>query len=50
MAADSIGTAVRSLLTGEEAPFPLAPFRLDRFETRSPEFPFRSLFEKSTRT
>ena len=50
MAADSIGTAVRSLLTGEDAPFPLAPFRLDRFETRSPEFPFRSLFEKSTRT
>lgn len=47
MAADSIGTAVRSLLTGEAAPFAIAPFRLDRFHTRSPDFSFKSLFQKS---
>jgi len=44
MATGSVGTAVRALVTGEEPPFPLAPFALDRFETRSPEFPFVSLF------
>ncbi|MFC6941132.1 NAD(P)/FAD-dependent oxidoreductase [Salinirubellus sp. GCM10025818] len=50
MASDSIGTAVRSLLTGEDAPFPIDPFRLDRFDTRSTDFPFRSLFGKSSRS
>lgn len=47
MATDSIGTAVRSLVTGEEAPFSLSPFRLDRFETRNTEFPFNTLFRGS---
>lgn len=44
MAADSIGTAVRSLVTGEPAPFPLAPLRLDRFGTRDTDFQFATLF------
>ena len=44
MATDSIGTTVRSLVTGEDAPFPLEPFRLDRFDTRSDDFPFATLF------
>jgi glycine/D-amino acid oxidase-like deaminating enzyme len=35
--------AVRSLLTGEPAPFPLDPFRLDRFESRSRDFEFQSI-------
>jgi len=44
MATGSVGTAVRALVTGAEPPFPLAPFALDRFETRDPDFPFVSLF------
>lgn len=44
MAADSIGTAVRALLTDEEAPFSLDPFRLDRFDTRGTDFEFSTLF------
>lgn len=48
MATGSIGTAVRSLVTGEEAPFDLDPFRLDRFDTRGTDFPFASLFVAGT--
>jgi hypothetical protein len=48
MATDSIGTAVRSLVTGETAPFPVAPFRLDRFETRDTGFPVNTLFRATS--
>lgn len=44
MAAGSIGAAVRALVTGEEAPFPLEPFALDRFDTRGTDFEFETLF------
>lgn len=36
------GHAVRSLVTGEEPPFPMAQFRLDRFDDRSADFEYRS--------
>lgn len=36
------GRAVRSLVTGEPVPFPMAGFRLDRFEDRSADFEYRS--------
>jgi glycine/D-amino acid oxidase-like deaminating enzyme len=48
MATDSIGTAVRARVTGEEAPFSLASFRLDRFDTRGTDFPFSTLFQASS--
>ena len=35
--------AVRSLLTGEDAAFPLATFAHDRFEDHSREFEFTSI-------
>lgn len=38
MASPVVGRAVRAVTTGEPAPFPLAPLRLDRFETRGLEF------------
>lgn len=44
MAAGSIGTAVRSLITDESAPFTLDPFTLDRFDARGNDFAFASLF------
>ena len=43
MTAPVAATAVRSLLTGEEAPFPVSPFALDRFDSRSPDFEFTSI-------
>jgi sarcosine oxidase, subunit beta len=36
------GRAVRSLITGEEPSFPMAQFRLDRFDDRSANFDYRS--------
>lgn len=45
MATDSIGTAVRAHVTGDDAPFSLDPFRLDRFDTRGTEFSFSTLFQ-----
>ena len=48
MASDSIGKAVRARVTGEDTPFPLAPFRLDRFDTRSTDFAFNTLFKSSS--
>ncbi|WP_458188804.1 NAD(P)/FAD-dependent oxidoreductase [Haladaptatus sp. NG-WS-4] len=48
MATDSIGTAIRARVTGEDAPFSLAPFRLDRFDTRDTDFPFSTLFQASS--
>lgn len=44
MSIGSIGTAIRSLVTGEEAPFALDSFALDRFDTRTAEFSFGSLW------
>jgi glycine/D-amino acid oxidase-like deaminating enzyme len=35
--------AVRSLVTGADAPFPLETFAVDRFESRSPDFEFASI-------
>ena len=37
-----VGPAVRALLGGDPAPFPLAPFALDRLDTRSASFPLHS--------
>jgi len=48
MATDSIGTAIRARVTGEDAPFSLTPFRLDRFDTRDTDFPFSTLFQASS--
>lgn len=42
MTAPVAGAAVRARLTEERAPFPLAPFAMDRFDDPSPEFPFFS--------
>jgi glycine/D-amino acid oxidase-like deaminating enzyme len=43
MAGPAIGRAIRARVTGESAPFPLDPFRLDRFDsTASWEFPYIS--------
>lgn len=36
------GRAVRSLITGEESPFALAEFRLDRFDDRTSDFEYQS--------
>jgi len=49
MTAPVTGTAVRALIdaggdrAGADAPFPLAPFALDRFETRGTDFEFHSI-------
>jgi glycine/D-amino acid oxidase-like deaminating enzyme len=40
-----VGPAVRQALGGEDAPYPLAPFALDRFEDRSREFALQSTSE-----
>jgi len=37
------GTAVGALVRGEAPPFPMEPFRLDRFESRSADFEFDSI-------
>lgn len=36
-------TAVGALVRGEEPPFPMDPFKLDRFESRSSDFEFDSI-------
>ena len=38
-----VAAAVRSLADGTEPPFPLAPFELDRFDSRDPDFEFHSI-------
>lgn len=43
MTAPVAATAVAALVRGEDTPFPLDPFRLDRFESRSPDFEFVSI-------
>jgi glycine/D-amino acid oxidase-like deaminating enzyme len=43
MTAPVAARAVRSLVAGEGAPFPLSTFALDRFESRSREFEFVSI-------
>lgn len=40
-----VGRAVRSLVTGEEAPFPTDPLRLERFEDRHADFEYLSHWE-----
>jgi glycine/D-amino acid oxidase-like deaminating enzyme len=40
-----VGRAVRSLVSGEEAPFPIDPLSLDRFDERSSEFEYVSHWE-----
>ena len=40
MSPSPVAEAVRSLVTGTEAQFSLDPFRLERFDPRSSEFPF----------
>jgi len=40
-----VGRAVRSLVTGEEVPFPTDPLGLDRFEDRSTDFEYLSHWE-----
>jgi glycine/D-amino acid oxidase-like deaminating enzyme len=47
MASPAVAAAVRALVTGEDAPFPLDPFRLDRFDTRRADFPFVSHMTES---
>jgi glycine/D-amino acid oxidase-like deaminating enzyme len=37
-----VGRTVRSLVTGEDAPFPTDPLRLDRFDDRSADFEYLS--------
>lgn len=39
------GTAIRSLVTGEDAPFSLDRFALDRLDTRAADFEFVSLYD-----
>jgi glycine/D-amino acid oxidase-like deaminating enzyme len=41
-----IATAVRSLVTGESAPFALDRFELARFDSRSSDFDFTSLYDE----
>lgn len=41
MTSPAAATAVRSLVTGETAPFSLDSLALDRFDTRTPEFSFQ---------
>ncbi|WP_266082115.1 NAD(P)/FAD-dependent oxidoreductase [Haladaptatus caseinilyticus] len=43
MSAPVAATTVRTLMTGGECPFPTGTFDLDRFESRSPDFEFRSI-------
>jgi sarcosine oxidase subunit beta len=43
MTAPVTAMAVRSLVTDENASFPLDPFRLDRFASHSPDFEFQSI-------
>lgn len=42
MLAPATGAAVRAHCTGEAAPFPLEPYRLDRFDDRSRDFTYVS--------
>lgn len=48
MASPVVGRAVRSLVTGEPAPFPLVPLRLDRFDGRGTEFSLPYVAEDPT--
>ena len=45
MTAPVAATAARALATGEDAPFPLGAFALDRFDSRSRTFPFYGIEE-----
>ncbi|MFO7925974.1 MAG: NAD(P)/FAD-dependent oxidoreductase [Halobacteriota archaeon] len=43
MTAPVTGVATRALVTGKEPPFPLDPFGIDRFDSRSSDFEFVSI-------
>lgn len=43
MTAPVAATVVRSLIDGKSVPFPTEPFALDRFDSRSRDFEFRSI-------
>ncbi|WP_290810673.1 FAD-binding oxidoreductase [Halovivax sp.] len=43
MTAPVAATAIRSLVAGEDAPFPMEPFSIERFDTRSDDFEFISI-------
>lgn len=45
MTSPCAGTAIRSLVTGEDCPFSLDHFALDRLETRTADFEFVSLYD-----
>lgn len=46
MTAPATAAAIRSILTDRSTELPLAPFRLDRFSTRSSSFPFVSIYDE----
>ncbi|MGM0605266.1 MAG: NAD(P)/FAD-dependent oxidoreductase [Halobacteriota archaeon] len=50
MASPAVAAAVRSLATGDDSTFPLAPFRLSRFDSRDVDFPFVSHMAESQHT
>lgn len=43
MSAPSASAGIRALITGEDAPYDLTPFRLSRFDTRTTDFEFQPL-------
>jgi glycine/D-amino acid oxidase-like deaminating enzyme len=49
MAGPAIGRAIRARVTGEDAPFPVAPFRLDRFDA-TPDWDFPYIAETAAET
>ncbi|KAB1190723.1 MULTISPECIES: FAD-binding oxidoreductase [Haloferax] len=50
MCSPFVATAVRSLVTGESAPFPIEPYRLGRFENRSADFECAHVTERTVHT
>jgi len=48
MTAPAAGTGARALITGEDVPFDLDPFSLDRFDSRSADFKFERLMDDHT--
>jgi sarcosine oxidase subunit beta len=50
MSSPAVAAAIRALVTGSGTSFPLDPFRLDRFEERSTDFPFVRHMSETTFT
>lgn len=44
MSSPCTGAAIRTLVADEPAPFPLEPFRLDRFDGRSADFDLKNIY------